>query len=205
MAKKKSTSKQKVSEDRGAEIVANLEQAFLAGLGALSNAKKAGDKAFEKLVEQGQSFRNKTTDRTESVIDNVQDAIREMSDEAQSRATGLLTHMRETPQMTKLQNVFDERVAEALDRIGVASKHSVEELNAKIDFLLAALEQPAKPKKKAAAKKKSAKKKSAKKTAAKKKSRKKAPAKKAPGKKSPAKKAPRKKAPAKKASRKKSS
>ena len=61
--------------------------AFLAGLGALSNAQKVGGKAFDTLVEQGMSFRKQTTDRTETLIDNVQDAIRDMSDEAEKRAT----------------------------------------------------------------------------------------------------------------------
>jgi poly(hydroxyalkanoate) granule-associated protein len=197
MAKKKTTSKQDLRDDDGLEVVAQLEQAFLAGLGALSNAQQVGSKAFDKLVDQGLSFRKETTDRTETLIDNVQDAIRDMSDEAQTRATGLLTQMRETPQMSKLQGVFDERVAEALDRLGVASKQQIDEMNAKLDSVLKSLDgkKPAAKKKaatrkssktsakkvakKASTKKKSTKKSSTKKTAAKKASRKKVSRKKA--------------------------
>ena len=206
MTKKKTAKKQAVS-DRGQDIISQLEQAFVAGLGALSDAQEAGTKAFDKLVEQGQKFRQETEDKTEEVIDSVQDAIRDMTDDAQSRASGLLTHMRETPQLQRLQTVFDERVAETLERIGVASKQSLDELNDKLDRVLETLEggkaparakRTAKPRKKAAkkktAKKKAAKKRTAKKPAAKRKVTKKAKAKKAPAKKASAKKPARKKA-----------
>lgn len=195
MAKKKTALKQDLRDD-GPEIVAQLEQAFLAGLGALSNAQKVGGKAFDKLVDQGLSFRKETTDRTETLIDNVQDAIRDMSDEAQTRATGLLTQMRETPQMSKLQGVFDERVAEALDRLGVASKQQIDEMNAKLDSVLKSLDGKKPAAKKKAATRKSATRKSTKKTAKK-------VAKKASTRKKATKKTSTKKSAAKKASRKK--
>ena len=195
MAKKKTAKKQAVSSDRSQDIVGQLEQAFVAGLGALSDAQKAGNKAFEKLVEQGQKFRHEAEDKTEEVIDSVQDAIRDMTDDAQSRASGLLTHMRETPQLQRLQTVFDDRVAEALERIGVASKQSLDELNDKLDRVLATLEgdkAPAKAAKKP--RKKATRKKAAKKPAAKRKVTKTAAKKKAPARKATARKATRKKA-----------
>jgi poly(hydroxyalkanoate) granule-associated protein len=204
MAKKKTAKKQAVSTDRSQDIVGQLEQAFVAGLGALSDAQKAGNKAFEKLVEQGQKFRHEAEDKTEEVIDSVQDAIRDMTDDAQSRASGLLTHMRETPQLQRLQTVFDDRVAEALERIGVASKQSLDELNDKLDRVLATLEggkAPAKAAKKP--RKKATRKKAAKKPAAKRKVTKKAVAKKAVAKKAPARKATAKKAASKKTAKRK--
>ena len=165
MVDKKKRSKQKDSGPT-AEVAEQLEHAFLAGLGALSNTQKAGSKAFDKLMKQGESFRKDASDKTESLIDDVQDAIRGMADDAQSKATGLLDQMRETPQMNKLQSVFDSRVDSALGRLGVASKHDLDKLNAKLDRLLKSQEKP-KPAKKSPAKK------AAKKTAAKKASKKK--------------------------------
>ena len=188
MASKKSTEKQGVSE-KGQEIVDQLEQAFLAGLGALSNAQQAGNKAFDSLVEQGQNFRKQTEDRTEALIENVQDAIRDIGGDAQDRASGLLSHMRETPQLARLQNVFDDRVAEALERIGVASKQSIDEMNEKLDRVLASLEEAPAEKAAAPAKKKASKKKVSKKKVAKKKAAKKKVAKKKVAKKKVAKKA----------------
>ncbi len=165
MVDKKRKSEQKDSS-RTAEVAEQLEHAFLAGLGALANTQKAGGKAFDKLMKQGESFRKDASDKTESLIDDVQDAIRGMADDAQEKATGLLDQMRETPQMNKLQSVFDSRVDSALGRLGVASKHDLDKLNAKLDRLLKSQEKP-KPAKKSPAKK------AAKKTAAKKASKKK--------------------------------
>ena len=136
-----------------AEVAEQLEHAFLAGLGALANTQKAGGKAFDKLMKQGESFRKDASDKTESLIDDVQDAIRGMADDAQEKASGLLDQMRETPQMNKLQSVFDSRVDSALDRLGVASKHDLDKLNAKLDRLLKSVEKPKAAKKKAASKK----------------------------------------------------
>jgi poly(hydroxyalkanoate) granule-associated protein len=167
----KQQSKQKDS-GRTAEVAEQLEHAFLAGLGALANTQKAGSKAFDKLMKQGETFRKDASDKTESLIDDVQDAIRGMADDAQSKATGLLEQMRETPQMNKLQSVFDSRVDSALGRLGVASKHDLDKLNAKLDRLLKSQEKP-KPAKKKAASKKAAKKTTAKKASKKKISKKK--------------------------------
>ena len=50
MAGKKSTKKQKDSDTLVGEIAEQLEHAFLAGLGALSEARKVGAKKFYKLV-----------------------------------------------------------------------------------------------------------------------------------------------------------
>ena len=160
------------------DVAGQLEQAFLAGLGALSKSQEAGGEAFKILIKQGQSFRKEATEKTESLIDDVQDAIREMSSGAQSKASGLLEQMRETPQLEKMQDVFDARVAQALERIGVASKQSIDDLNDKLDRVLAAMEKDKRAKKKVTRKK--ATKKTAKKVA--KKATKKSPAKKKPAK-----------------------
>jgi len=161
MSKQKSSSKSSQKADRTRDVAGQLEQAFLAGLGALSNAQEAGGEAFQSLIKQGKSFRKEATDKTESLIGDVQDAIRDMGSDAQTRATGLLEQMRETPQLEKIQSVFDARVAGALDRIGVASKQSLDDLNAKLDRVLKAVEKEKTAKKKA---KKKAKRKAKRKT-----------------------------------------
>ena len=126
----------KKSQSKPDDLAGQLEHVFLAGLGALANTQKVGSKAFETLVQQGESFRKGATNKSEALIDDVQAAIRGMAHEAQTKATGLLDQMRETPQMERLQSIFDSRVDSALSRIGVASKHDIDELNAKLDKLL---------------------------------------------------------------------
>jgi len=172
MAGKKGTTKRKVSDKNVAE---QLEHAFLAGLGALSNAQKAGEKTFDSLVKQGEQFRKKTTKRTESLIDNVQDAIRDMTGDAQSKATGLLDQVRDKSKLSKLQGAFDTRVADAMDRLNVPSKNDIDKINSKLNKILKLLDE--KPKAAAKKAKAAAKKPSAKKATPAKKVAKKAPAK----------------------------
>ncbi|MDH4056086.1 MAG: phasin family protein [Gammaproteobacteria bacterium] len=164
----------KKSQSKPDDLAGQLEHVFLAGLGALANTQKVGSKAFETLVQQGESFRKGATNKSEALIDDVQAAIRGMAHEAQTKATGLLDQMRETPQMERLQSIFDSRVDSALSRIGVASKHDIDELNAKLDKLLKVAGKSEPATKKKSAKKKVTKKKAAKKKVSKKKVSKKA-------------------------------
>jgi poly(hydroxyalkanoate) granule-associated protein len=166
MAGKKGKTKQKDNETLVSEIGENLEHAFLAGLGALSNAQKKGAKTFDSLVKQGEDFRKKASKKTESLIDDVQDTIREMSDDAQDKATGLLDQVRGKAQLNKLTDAFDSRVSDAMDRLNVPSKNDIDDINRKLNKIIKLLGDEAKPAAKPAAKKKVAKKKIAKKKAA---------------------------------------
>ena len=155
MTAKKSKSKQAAKTLRPADIADQLEHAFLAGLGALTSPQDIGSQSFESLVKKGEKFRRKATDRTEELIDDVQGAIREMTGDAQSKASGLLEQVRDASKIDKLNRAFDSRVAGAMDRLGVASKRDVEALNRKMDKILMAVsgaKAPPKARKKAASK-----------------------------------------------------
>lgn len=165
MAAKKSTRKQKDSDTRVGEITGQLEHAFMAGLGALSDAQKKGAKTFDALVKEGEKFRKKTTSKTETLIDDVQDAIRDMADDAQSKATGLLDQVRDKSRLDKLQGAFDARVADTMDRLNVPSKNDIDALNRKLNQIIRLLKDQDKP----AAKPKATRKKTTKKTATRKK------------------------------------
>jgi poly(hydroxyalkanoate) granule-associated protein len=165
MAGKKSTKNQKDSDTRVGEIAEQLEHAFLAGLGALSDARKEGAKKFDTLVKEGEKFRKKTTNKTESLIDDVQDAIRDMTDDAQSKATGLLDQVRDKSRLDKLHSAFDSRVAGAMDRLNVPSKNDIDAINTKLNKIIRLLNEQGKP----AAKKKTTRKTATRKTATKKK------------------------------------
>jgi poly(hydroxyalkanoate) granule-associated protein len=167
MTGKKTRSKATDSESRVGEFAEQLEHAFMAGLGALSDAQKKGAERFDSLVREGEKFRKKATSRTETLIDEVQDAIREMSDDAQSRASGLLDQVRDRSQLDKLQSAFDTRVADAMDRLNVPSKNDIDTINKKLNKIVRLLEEQRKPAKKVA-RKSSPRKKVARKTATKK-------------------------------------
>ena len=165
MASKKKTAKQQAPESRVGEFADQLEHAFLAGLGALSDAQKKGAKRFDSLVKEGEKFRKKATSRTETLIDDVQDAIRDMAGDAQSRAEGLLDQVRDKSQLSKLQSAFDTRVADAMDRLHVPSKNDIDAINKKLNKIIRLLDEQGKP----AAKKKATRKRATKKPATRKK------------------------------------
>ena len=165
MAAKKKTAKDKAPESRVGEFADQLEHAFLAGLGALSDAQKKGAKRFDSLVKEGEKFRKKATSRTESLIDDVQDAIRDMAGDAQSRAEGLLDQVRDKSQLSKLLSAFDTRVADAMDRLHVPSKNDIDAINKKLNNIIRLLDEHGKP----AANKKATRKRATKKPATRKK------------------------------------
>ena len=159
MAKKESKAKQRVNE-----FTEQLDNVFLAGLGAFANAQKMGSETFESLVKDGEKFRKEASKKTEKLIDDVQDSVREMRDDAEERAEGLLDRVRDRSKLNKLQSAFDKRVADAMDRMNVPSKNDIDMINKKLNKILKSVE--AQTKKPAAKKKTASKKTTTKKTAA---------------------------------------
>ena len=136
----KHETKQTDSGSKIGEIAEQFEHVFLAGLGALSNAQKVGVKTFDTLVKEGEDFRVKTSKKTESLIDDVQDAIRGMTSDAQSKATGLIDQVRDTSKLDKLHDVFDSRVADAMERLNVPTKKDIDSINRKLNKILKELD-----------------------------------------------------------------
>jgi ubiquitin-protein ligase len=89
-----------------------------------------------------------------------------MTDDAQSKATGLLDQVRDKSKLKKLNNVFDTRIADAMDRLNVPSKNDVDAINKKLNKILKLLDDKPKaaPRKARAATKRKSAKKTAKKT-----------------------------------------
>lgn len=164
-----------------ASVKDSAQQIWQAGLGAFTRAQAEGSKAFEALVKEGVSIQRKTQAAAEGKINEATAKMSTMANDISNKATG---------QWDKLENIFEERVAKALNKLGVPSAKDVNALIARIDELNQAV-QKLTPKAPAAAK--------TTKTMAKKA----APAPKAPvAKKAPAKKATATKTAAKKAVRK---
>ena len=166
MAKRENKAKQRVSD-----FTEQLDNVFLAGLGAFANAQKMGSETFESLVKDGEKFRKEASKKTEKLIDEVQDSVREMRGDAEEKAEGLLDRVRDRSKLTKLQSAFDRRVADAMDRLNVPSKNDIGKINRKLDKILKAIEPKAKKpatRKKAAVKKAPARKAAAKKAPARK-------------------------------------
>ena len=178
---KLSADKKKSNAQLSSTVKESAQQIWLAGLGAFSKAQEEGGKVFEALVKEGLTIQRKTQAVAEEKITEATSRVTTMASDIGSKAQG---------QWDKLENIFEDRVAKALAKLGVPSARDLEALSARVDALAkgskaAPAKAAAKPAAKAPAKKAAAKKTAPAKAAAK-------PAAKAPAKKAAAQKtAPR--------------
>lgn len=178
---KLSADKKKSNAQLSSTVKDSAQQIWLAGLGAFSKAQEEGGKVFEALVKEGLTIQRKTQAVAEEKITEATSRVTTMASDIGSKAQG---------QWDKLENIFEDRVAKALAKLGVPSARDLEALSARVDALAkgskaapakTAAKAAAKPAAKAPAKKAVAKKAAPAKAAAK-------PAAKAPAKKAAAKK-----------------
>ena len=85
-----------------------------------------GTKAFESLVKEGVSFQRKTQSAAEEKITEATQKMSSMATDISSKASG---------QWDKLENIFEDRVAKALNKLGVPSAKDINALIARIDDL----------------------------------------------------------------------
>ena len=104
----------------------SAQQIWLAGLAAFTKAQNEGGKVFETLAKEGLSIQRKTQAAAE-------EKITEATSKMANMATGITT--KATGQCDKLENIFEERVAKALNKLGVPSSKDVDALIARIDEL----------------------------------------------------------------------
>jgi poly(hydroxyalkanoate) granule-associated protein len=104
----------------------SAQQIWQAGLGAFTRAQAEGSKAFESLVKEGVSIQRKTQAAAEEKISEATAKMSTMATDISSKASG---------QWDKLENIFEERVAKALNKLGVPSAKDVGALIARIDEL----------------------------------------------------------------------
>ncbi len=160
----KKASAQAFNSPLSGAIKDSAQQIWLAGLGAFAKAQEEGGKAFESLVKEGLSIQRKTQAVAEERISEATNKVSSMATDISSKASG---------QWDKLESIFEERVAKALNKLGVPSARDVDALIQRIDALNQHVQQlagkaPAKTAaRKAAPAKKAAAKPAAKKVAAK--------------------------------------
>ncbi|WP_010462612.1 phasin family protein [Acidovorax radicis] len=159
---KLSADKKKSNAQLSSTVKDSAQQIWLAGLGAFSKAQEEGGKVFEALVKEGLTIQRKTQAVAEEKITEATSRVTTMASDIGSKAQG---------QWDKLENIFEDRVAKALSKLGVPSARDLEALSARVDALAkgksATAKAPAKPTAKAPAKKAPAKKAAPAKTSAK--------------------------------------
>lgn len=104
----------------------SAQQIWLAGLGAFAKAQEGGGKVYESLMKEGLSIQRKTQAAAEEKISEATGKMANMAGDIQSKAG---------QQWDKLENIFEERVAKAMNKLGVPSAKDVDALIARIDEL----------------------------------------------------------------------
>lgn len=119
------------------DVKSYARKIWLAGLGAYTKVGQEGSEYFQELVAAGQTVEKKGK---KAVSEKLLPANAEIDDAATQVSS---FKGRVEVQLDKVEKAFDNRVASALNRIGIPSKHDVEALSAKLDELTALLERVA--------------------------------------------------------------
>lgn len=128
---------QKMSADKknnphlSSAVKDSAQQIWLAGLGAFAKAQEEGSKVFDTLVKEGLSMQRKTQAVAEEKISEATSKMANMATDIQSKAGH---------QWDKLETIFEERVAKALNKLGVPSAKDVDALITRIDALSKAVQ-----------------------------------------------------------------
>jgi poly(hydroxyalkanoate) granule-associated protein len=119
------------------DVKSYARKIWLAGLGAYTKVGQEGSEYFQELIKEGQTVEKKGK---KLVAEKLEAANTEI-DEAKSEVSTFKGKVE--VQLDKVEKAFDSRVASALNRIGIPSKHDVETLSVKLDELTALLERVA--------------------------------------------------------------
>lgn len=122
----------------GADAVRDsAQQIWLAGLGAFTKAQQEGSKVFDALVQEGQAMQRKAQSTAEAKLGEASQRFSHLAQEFSQRATG---------QWNQLEGLFEERVARALQRLGMPSAEEVQALRERVAALEAQLRSASTPK-----------------------------------------------------------
>lgn len=112
--------------DLSKSVLESSRQIWLAGLGAFAKAQAGGMKVFEALVKQGESFESHTKKAATQAASAARGAAKAKAQEMQALAGGT---------WDRLENVFEERVARALSKLGIHTQNDVDQLAERVDAL----------------------------------------------------------------------
>ena len=122
----KASASKKTNAPLSGSVKDSAQQIWQAGLGAFSRAQAEGSKAFDLLVKEGVSLQRKTQSAAEERISDATHKMSSMASDISNKATG---------QWDKLESIFEERVAKALNKLGVPSSKDVAALIERIEGL----------------------------------------------------------------------
>ena len=106
------------------EVKESGHKIWLAGLGALAAAEEEGTKIFNTLVEKGESYETRSKEELAKVKEKVEGAFGKAENSWDA-----------------LGDAFDEKVAAAIQRIGVPSSEEITTLTKRVEELTLQVDQ----------------------------------------------------------------
>lgn len=104
----------------------SAQQIWLAGLGAFAKAQEEGNKMFEGLVRDGLGMQRKTQEAAEEKLAEATSRLTDVASGIAAKAGG---------QLDKLENIFEGRVAKAVQNLGIPTLADLDALNARLDAM----------------------------------------------------------------------
>ena len=118
------------SQKLSGSIKDSAQQIWLAGLGAFSKAQEERSKVFEALVKEGAAIQSKSKAFTEEKLSEVTGRFTRAAGDVAKQAT---------QSWDRLEQVFEERVARSLSRLGVPTNRDIAQLITRIEELNASI------------------------------------------------------------------
>lgn len=107
-------------------IIANIRESanhiWLAGLGAYAKTQEEGEKLFQSLVKEGEKVEKQAKKIAEARFEEAKGKVVEFRGKA-------------SQQFDRLEELFQERVAQVLNRLGVPSQEDIQELTKRVEAL----------------------------------------------------------------------
>ena len=111
---------------------APTHQIWLAGLGAMAKAQEQGSKAIEALVNDGLAFQRKSQAEAQQRLHEATERLSHLASDFGQQAT---------VRVDRLEHLFEDRVAKALQRLGMPTLYDLQALTERVAQLEAQLAQ----------------------------------------------------------------
>ncbi len=125
----KSTASDKSAADNST-APAPTHQIWLAGLGAMAKAQEQGSKAIEALVNDGLAFQRKSQAEAQQRLHEATERLTHLASDFGQQAT---------VRVDRLEHLFEDRVAKALQRLGMPTLYDLQALTERVAQLEAQL------------------------------------------------------------------
>lgn len=126
MVKKSTTGNDDDDSQFASAVRHSAAQIWQAGLGAFAKAQEEGNRVFAKLVQEGSALQERSRAPGGATMAGMPETVSKVASGVRKQAAGSLD---------KLEQVFEDRVARALGKLGVPTLKDIEALSERVAAL----------------------------------------------------------------------